>query len=358
MVNGVPYEATSSSVSEITDTDLPSPNSVTFLDQRNIYGIGDGRIFYTAIDDVTDIDALSFATAEGAPDGLVRAIAHRIDLWLFGKETTEIWGSTASTTNPYQRRGGAITNRGLYARNSVSSLGDLLFWVGDDRVPQMVSGGYSANPVFHPELCRNIEDATNPDSIIGFSYYDRGHGFYILTSSEDGWTWQLNIGTNKWFERRTYGYAYWSTRHAWRLGGKTILGSAIDGKFYEIDPESYTEGTRPLIWIARSPPVHAYPKRVSVDRMHVNMVTGVGLNSSDTDDANPIVGMRQSSDGGKTWSRQRQATLGVQGARETRVSWSGLGMTGRQGTVYELEVSAAVSRGLFGAAIEGELVGT
>ncbi|RMF00498.1 MAG: hypothetical protein D6773_11340, partial [Alphaproteobacteria bacterium] len=50
---------------EITDPDLPPPNSVAFVDGYTIFGIPDGRFFYSAIDEASQISATDFAEAEG-----------------------------------------------------------------------------------------------------------------------------------------------------------------------------------------------------------------------------------------------------------------------------------------------------
>jgi hypothetical protein len=104
--------------------------------------------------------------------------------------------------------------------------------------------------------------------------------------------------------------------------------------------------------------MHAYPNRICVDRLHLDFVTGVGLNSSDTDESDPQVGLRYSDDGGKSFSAQIAKSLGADGRHETRVTFDGLGVTGRHGRIWELQVSAPVARGLRYAAIEGDVIGT
>src|SRR3990167_10630580 len=71
VMDGNPFVYSAGTLTAISDTDLPSPNSVFFLDQRVVYPINDGRFFWSDIDDVTAINALSFATAERSEEGLV-----------------------------------------------------------------------------------------------------------------------------------------------------------------------------------------------------------------------------------------------------------------------------------------------
>lgn len=355
VLDGNKYALESSVLSEITDTDLPPPNSVLFLDQRVIYTLPDGRLFYSDIDNVSSIGALSFATAEGAPDGLVRGFAHKLDAWLFGGESTEVWRATSNTDNPFQRAGGGFIPKGCGAEHSVASIGEAIFWVGNDNIPYMATG-YQLQPLNHPPVCRDLESITSRESIIGFTFADGGHEFYVLTCPS--WTWQYNKTTGRWFQRKSYNSTNWIGQFAFRFGNKTIIGGASGGKFYEMSSDTYDEAGSPLIWTLRSPPLHAYPNRISVDRIHLDFITGVGLNSTDTDESEPVVGLRYSDDGGRSWSRQRLGSLGAQGQHQTRVTFNGLGTTGRQGRIWEIECAAPVVRGLRYAAIEGDQIGT
>jgi hypothetical protein len=355
VVEGLKYSLESDILTEISDTDLPPPESVAFLDQRVIYSLPDGRIFYSDIDDVTAIDALSFATAEGAPDGLTRVFAHRLDAWLFGGETTEIWGATASDSNPFQRRPGGFISKGCISHHSVAALGGTIFWVGHDGIPYKASS-YSEVPLAHFPVCRAIEDEDDKAGIIGFTYYDRGHAFYVLSGTD--WTWQYNMTTDRWFERRSFGRTRWLAQHCTRYADQTVFGDAYSAKFYVVDPTYHDENGDDLICTMESAPMHARPNRICVDRFHANFKTGVGLNSTDTHESAPKVGLQYSDDGGQSWSRERLASLGAQGQHQTRVVFDGLGATGRNGRIWRLSSSAPVARAFLGAEVEGDRIGT
>lgn len=352
---GVRYISDGTTLATISDSDLPPPVGVTFADQRLIYPIADGRLFWSDIDAADSIDALSFATAEGAPDGLVTAYTHKLDVWLPGTKTTEIWRSTANADDPFQRMGGGFIPHGCPAPHSMKSVGDVLFWVNDKH--QVVGAmGYVPQIVSNHAVSRAIESVSNKKSIVGFVYYSGGNGFYVLTC--DDWTWQLNVTTMRWFERQSNGLSCWRGRHSAQLASKWYVGDAADGRINRIDPEVYDENGTQLVWTLRTAPVHAFPNRISVDRLLLDFEMGVGINSTDTHASTPQVGMRYSDDGGKSFSNQLLRSLGVQGAHMDRVTYSGLGCTGRHGRIWELQVSAPVARALRYAAIEGDAVGT
>ena len=353
VTDGNKYVLENNLLSDITDTDLPPPVGVTFSDQRIIFGIRDGRFFWSDIDNATSIGGTSFATAEGAPDGLMRPYSHRLDTWFFGATTTEIWRATSSVTNPFQRVGGGFIPRGCSAANSVASLGETMFWVGDDNVPYMAPG-YQLQPLNHPPIVRDLEAVTDRESIVGWTYSMGGHGFYVLSC--DDWTWQFHIGVG-WFERQSLNSDRWRIQLGARFNNQNVVCDNV-GNVYTMDANVFDEGGTDMVWTVRSAPMHAFPNRISVDRFYADFVTGVGLNSSDTDLSDPKVGLCYSDDGGKSWSRQRLRTLGAQGQHEVRVVWDGLGITGRAGRIWELSCAAAVARGLRYAAIEGDQIGT
>lgn len=352
---GKRYAIENDVLTTITDADLPPPNSVTFADQRIVYSINDGRIFWSDIDDATSIDALSFATAEGAPDGLNRVYFHNLDLWLFGDATTEIWRSTANTDNPFQRVSGGFMQHGCAAHHSVANLGDVLFWV-DDKDQVVSANGYRPQPVSHLDVSRDIAAFEDKDSITGFTYYSDGTGFYVLTCS--AWTWVYNINTQRWFEKESITKSNWRGIYSAHVGNKWIIGDDSAATLYEADAETYDENGNDMVWVIQSPPLHAYPHRVSVDRLYADFITGVGLNSTTSSDSNPHVMMRYSDDGGRNWSKQLSRALGADGDYNARAAWNNLGITGRGGRIFEFRISAAVARGLRHAAIEGDPVGT
>lgn len=355
VADGNAYSLEGNTLRAINDTDLPPPNSVTFLDQRVIYTHDSGRLSWSDIDDVSAVDGTSFATAEGAPDGLVRGFSHRLGVFLFGAESTELWTSTSNTTNPFQRISGGFIPKGCVAPHSVQSLSEWVYWIGNDDIPYRTTGA-GLQDIGHGPVCRAIRETSNRQSITSFSYYDGEHGFYVLNGPD--WTWQLNTKTGKWFERESYGMTRWRAEFAFRLGSQTIVGDHTNAKYYKINPNTYTENGNALVWMVRSPPMHAFPNRYAVDRFYADFVPGVGLNSSDTDEANPQVGLSYSDDGGHSWSRTRWRSLGRQGHRMTRLVWDGLGVTGRAGRIWELSAAAAVAKGFRYAAIEGDRIGT
>lgn len=117
---------------------LPVPDGryvadIATLDGYLLIACQDGRFFWLA-PGATEIDALDFATAESAPDGLVAVESMGGEFYLFGRETVEPWQPTGDGDAPFQRAGGRLYQRGCASAASVVRFDNSIAWVGDDGV--------------------------------------------------------------------------------------------------------------------------------------------------------------------------------------------------------------------------------
>ena len=85
--SGWAYILTSTTVSAYPDADLPATvNSVDFMGGYFLFSIPDGRLFASELNS-TDINALSFTTAESRSDGLRRVAVQGSLAYAFGSST-------------------------------------------------------------------------------------------------------------------------------------------------------------------------------------------------------------------------------------------------------------------------------
>ena len=88
------------------------------------------------------------------------------------------------------------------------------------------------------------------------------------------------------------------------------------------------------------------------NRLTVDVDTGVGLSvAADQPGYDPQMIMRYSDDRGKTWSNERQASMGMLGMDKTRVIYRQNGSS-RLGKAYEIVVSDPVPVSINGAYLE------
>ena len=349
--DGLRYSIIADVVATIADTDLPSGVSVTFLDGYFVVGIADGRFFWNTLDDVTAWASADFATAEAIPDGLMVVHARGSELLLFGPSSIEFWASTGA---PFERIPGTLLkNFGLLCRHSVRDINDVPFFVASDGTVRMLNG-YQPVRISTADQERDIGGIADKDTIVATAYSLEGHQYYCLSSPT--WTWVYDATIGLWHERISYGETRWRAEGFVNIDGVPAVGDFESALLYELDPDANDDAGEHLIWTLRTPPVHAYPNPLGFNALYLDTIPGTGLNSATAALSDPQVMLDWSDNGGKTFSDERQASVGAIGEFNKRVVFRRLGQTKEDGRIFRISMSAAVVRGLLGGAIDAELL--
>ncbi len=333
------YELQADVLQEYQDADLGTGiHSVDFLDGYFILGLRSGIFQLTGSND-TSINALDFAEAEGRPDAGVRIKVHERRMWYFGTETTEVWVNTGNATFPLERDS-AFIETGCLSKHSVVTFDNTIAFV-DNRARVVKFNGYTPNVISTPEVERDInrtKRAQRSDEIEGFTWFDAGHEFYVLSGPD--WTWVYDAANQLWHQKKSHLSDRWIGRGYINAFDKHLVGSYEDGILYEMSHDYKDENASPLIMDLRSPVIGPWPARVSWLEIAVDMEMGVG----NSDDADPMVMVSWSDDAGATFSVERFKSLGATGVYSKSVRCHGCGMSDRRGRVIRLQVSAAVNR--------------
>jgi hypothetical protein len=351
LANGTSFYVDSgapTTVVEVTDADYLTASSLDYMDGYGIWTRADSdQWFLSSLNDFSDIDALDFATAESAPDGLVRVLVdHRI-AWLFGETTVEPWVNTGASPFPFERVPGALMERGCAATMSPAKLAEGgVFFLGNDRVVYRIRG-YQAVRISTPFIDEAIREGTVSDAR-GLAYSMGGHEFYAITFPTLGRSFVYDITQGIWHERQSdteLPYAAWNVTTTVDAWGKVWAGTT-DGKFGELDLDTYTEAGSPIRRLIRSAPFFADGRRAFLDSVEVEMEVGVGLTTGQGSD--PQIMMRFSRDGGATWSNERFKPIGLMGNRNQKIRFNKLGVF-EQG-MLEFSISDPVKVAIYGMA--------
>lgn len=210
-------------------TVVSTPTSVGTLAFIGGYGVyndpGTGQFYYSALNDLTDWDALRFFTAEGDADFLRRVFTDRKELLLFGTDTLEFWrlvgGDDVFSYNTFAQRG-------CLASLSVVAEDNSVFWLANDKTVCRIDG-YRPAIISNPVISEWIEGAPSPEDGRAFIYTFRGHKFYVLTFPSYG-TRQFDISNGTWATCQTWGRDEWQV-----IGG---AGRAVD---YYLTPTAIVE---------------------------------------------------------------------------------------------------------------------
>jgi hypothetical protein len=331
------------------DADLPSVNSVDFLDGYLVFTTGDGRAFATDLNS-TSVNSLSFGKAEAKPDGLVRVVAWGGRLLFMGNETIEVWTDAATVPFPFARSN--VIPRGLAGPYCVSGYEDGFsrgpIFVGDDNCVYALEG-YTPTKVSTPDLDGLIEAITDKTTLEATSYMARGHAFWQLSCP--AWTWVLDISTSQWFQRDSYLQNRSRISGAINAYSMWLTGDTQTGNLQQILTSANDEVGNPLRLRIESGPVMNFPGGTVVGRADFYFVTGVGIATGrDPDQTDPDVEVSWSDDGGLTWSNPIIRKLGRQSESKQLISLvSCTGRTSWQGRRWRLDVSSSVYAGfLFG----------
>lgn len=358
--DGITKIITGTAVTDMEDSDLPPANSNFNLGGYSCFTIPDGRLFWSAIDDTSDIDALDFKSAEANPDGLVIGKALGQHAILFGTRSTEfhiLSGSDAVFDRSH------VINVGCYAPGSVAEVPLITNTVVTDSIAFAATdrqGAYagicivenlSARKISHHAVDRSVRDEPDPASITSCTWSDGGHAFYCISGSTFSWCW--DSATGQWHERMSYGRQRWKVRSVQKFAGKLIAGDHYTNKLYDMSDDYKDEAGDPLIMSVQMPPVADFPNALEFSSAFFDVIPqGPGIVSGDDHDTDPEA-MVSWSDDGIHFTQPRLLKLGKMGETIKRVHTHRLGQTKRGvGRTFRFSVSAKVAKGLMGAALD------
>ncbi|MBA1156930.1 hypothetical protein [Microvirga mediterraneensis] len=310
---GGAYLLSSTAISAYPDADLPATvNSVDFLDGFFVFTVADGRIFASELNS-TATEALSFASAEAKPDGLVRGFVHAGTYYACGTETIEPWKNVGAQPFPLVRHTSVIPV-GLLTAMAVAG-----FETGWDREPFFVAHdgtvralrGFDATKVSTPDVEAFIAEST-VSTLEACVYTAKGNAFWTLSSDQG--TWELNVTTGQWHERASTGLNRWRGSRSVKSGGRWIVGDKLSGNLLVVSDTLRTELGQPVTWTIVSAPLKDFPARVAIP----------GLFGDFTQADGALVNVSWSHDGGKTWATSVPRTLDTADRYPVRVNRIGL----------------------------------
>jgi hypothetical protein len=339
-----------SAPTSFADLDLPEPNSVSVLNNYLLFTIGDGRIFATGVNDVS-IASNSYTTAQSRPGGLLRGVAYRSEFFAFGPNGIDVYRDTASS--PFPLSFNTFIPRGLVGQFAVAGWepgwqNDLI-WAADDFGVYRLDG-YTPVPIAKEAVSRDIEGAVKAGdgNLLEASVYMQGlHAFWRLTYPGN-WTWEYNKTTGNWHERESYNRDDCRGSTTVKAFDRWVSGDRETGTLFEISETTYTERLDPLAFRMRSGVGAAFPARLKIPRIDLDITAAVGVSGGSTTQIDPTVLIRWSQDGGYSFGDWVQRKIGKEGEGDKRVTVQRGPLTGPKGIVLELEVTDPVHVAVMG----------
>ncbi len=372
MVDGTDgYTWDGTTFAQITDPDFPgqtgagSPTHIVYLD--GFFIVNDAltdNFFISAVEDPTSWNALDFDAAAVAPDAALALAATESILWVIGDETAQGFYNSGNPDFPYSIILNATQEVGILAPYSIAESDDGIFYLattpeGGRFVYQIQ--GQAGRVITEDEQEAFLQLVTDPSDAYGFIYKQAGKSFYVLqlgasTGPEprSSSTLIFNIKANAWESRELLDGTAWRAAGHGILGGDNIVGSRLQARNLRLDLFEYQDAGQEMIRRRRTQIVHVNNNTITFWSLVVD-VEPAPDGTQNPAGANPILAMRYSNDGGRTWSAWLQESLGQIGDTRKRVKFDKLG-SGRN-RLFEIQLSDAVNLTIIGAYAEVEVAG-
>lgn len=341
------------SFAKVTDIDLPSAGTLTFIDGYFVITKNNSGSFYiSGLYDGSSWNALDFATAESSPDELLRVCNAVGQLWLLGTKTTEIWTNTGASAFPFERISGAKMEAGILAPHTAIAVDNSIFWVGRDNIGSGIvyrAQGFSPQRISTNAIELILQQATNTATLRAYTYQQDGHTFYVITGGGLDTTLVYDISTQQWHERAYLNSFGEFEQHLGACGmfafGKQLVGSRIDGKIYEMSLDVYSDDGDAIASERTYTHLSDEGRRIRYNQLEIAMETGIG-NQSDPGQT-PQISLRISKDGGRSYSDEYFTSFGAVGKYMTRAVFRRLGIA--TDIVFRIRITDPVKRALIGS---------
>jgi len=331
-------------------------NFAPFYEQNRMLTYGDGTIQASDLN-ATTINTLNKTTAQSKPGGLIRGLPFNGQYYAFGPAFGEVYTDTANATGfPFTRS--YILQRGLIGPYAVAGQEDgaepSLMWVADDNSVRQANGTPNPLKISPPDLDRLIARVTDKTTLEASVYVSQGHPKWVISCP--AFTWEFDLGSQKWNERASYQQTRWRAISGISAFGKWITGDTQAGQLLYVNELAFDEVGKPLVMQMDSGPVAGFPLRTKVGKVDFNFVTGVGIaTGQDPIATDPSVGISWSDDGGITYSRELVRSLGRQ-AEDARIMLLRTGMTSVHGRRWRLRISDPIYASFLGATQETRIL--
>lgn len=345
------YQLTGSTLTQITDPDFQNGNSVAYFKTHAVFDGNGGRFQMSSIGDPDSFSSSDIATAESRPDDSKRVGVFRETLYVYGDKTIEPFYYTGNGNPPIARINNAVMNVGLGAIHSVQASNDYSYFLGNDRRVYRFSSTQPEN-ITSKGVSYQIDLMATTSDAIGDILRIEGHTFYILKFPSTNKTFAFNEEDLSWFElSSTASETLYPAQSFVECYGKRLC--ANNGNVLEVDLDTYTNNGEVIINERIFGPVSSKDLGISGDyalmsRLWLDVETGVGLATGQG--VNPQLMVSVSTDGGASYTNERDVLLGRTGEGSVQVKYDLL--KSFKQLYIKVRCSDPVFLSLFGAAIE------
>ena len=279
--------------------------------------------YFSGVLDGRSWDGLDYATAESEPDQILDITEIDGVLFFLGTESIEPWGSTGDANLPFSLIQQRNFKQGIISTGCVVSVDNTFFWVGRDAI-----------------VYRNgeVPQAIADDAIVEASKASNSHSLYVLNDERhkfvclrlDTVTYAYDVTSGQWCEFASYGRS--NFRVVAGMGDDTT-GTVWGWSDYDDDGAILERRFMAGVELQQT---------AIVSNCRIECEVG-GTRFLASQYAEPILELRFSDDGGRTWTDWEPESLGPQGDYRRRVEWRALGMFDAPGFLLEGRLTDPIS---------------
>lgn len=334
------------------DPDVVSPTTVAYLNSQFLLDTNNGvpGRFVTSDPGTTSIDALNFAEAESHPDDISRIVAHNQVAYMFGPKSLEPWFNSGTGSPPWDRIQGGVKPYGLAGRDAIGVSDDFIYFLDNKRIPRRLVG-VDVTPIGNPALGAEWAKYSDVSDAVGMTFTLDQQNFFQLNFPTADRTWLYHEPSNQWTQ---LSYGVNNARHRAMsyvsVYGKDLVQDHSNGKIYELDQDTYTDDGAEIQRVRSTATIEGKlydvpGEELFFDRVEFILQTGEGTPTGQGQ--TPVLMVRHSDDGGRTWSAENSYDLGVGGDYLQRVVLQNQGSAFQR--IYELKQTDPVPMTLIAA---------
>jgi len=331
-------------LTQLADPDLPPPVSVCSLGGYFVFMLSDGRMFASDLNDF-EVEGLSYAENEKAPDGGVVCWTRGDNLFGGGKRSIEVWQINSGAevgTFPFAPVTMVIEpdtqqTIGVLAPDSAI---DGLF-VASDRTVKLLEG-YTARTISPDALNVAIANDASASSISVTRWSAKGDTFYGFSGTS--WTWVYNATARQWHELSSFGLTRWRCSKVVDIGGTLVAGHYSDGKLFALSGSTHTEDSEPHVMDIYSIPIADVTRRFIHGGVWLDIAPGT-IAGAETDRHVELAW----SDNGEPFAHNMLRSLGNFAQTRNQIRFNRLGSSFNRS--YRLRMSAGGRRAVYGGKI-------
>lgn len=184
------------SSSHPTDPDIPTTISgLTIVGQYMVLSVEGGeKFYYSTPGNYLSYNPLDFISAETKPDKLVTVRSAWNELYLFSKDTIEVYFNDPNTV--FARYEGGYANVGVLSRDTLVEINNNFYFLDSTGRVSVFNG--RKREMISQQINNELDNYSNLAASYAFSLYIGGRYFYCISFVNDDVTWAYDTLLSRW----------------------------------------------------------------------------------------------------------------------------------------------------------------